>query len=67
MNNRDRLIDLIVDNELERRDVAEMLSVDQWTVNSWLRPHGSPEYEDVPTMAVELLELKLASKKPDEE
>ncbi len=59
MNNRDRLIDLITEHELERREVAELLSVDKSQVDRWLLPHGSHGAETVPTMAVELLELKL--------
>ncbi|RME34139.1 MAG: hypothetical protein D6786_05755 [Gammaproteobacteria bacterium] len=59
MNNRDRLIDLIVDNKLERREVAELLGVSREQVDRWLFPREHPESEEVPTMAVELLELKL--------
>ena len=59
MNNRDQLIDLIVEYELERREVAELLSVDKSQVDSWLLPHGSHGAEAVPAMAVELLALKL--------
>jgi len=59
MNNRDRLIDLISEHELERRQVGDMLSVDRAQVDRWLLPHGSHDAEDVPTMAIELLALKL--------
>lgn len=59
MNNRDTLIDLMVDNKLERRDVAELLRVERDTVDRWLLPHAAHGNEAVPDMAVELLTLKL--------
>ncbi len=63
MNNRDRLIEIISEHELERREVAELLKVKADTVNHWLASHESHNYEDIPDMAIELLELKLAAKK----
>lgn len=64
MNNRDRLIEIISEHELERREVAELLKVKADTVNHWLASHESHNYEDIPDMAIELLELKLGDKKP---
>ena len=64
MNNRDRLIELLADHELERREVAELLKVKTDTVNHWLVSHESHHYEDMPDMAIELLEIKLGAKKP---
>jgi orotate phosphoribosyltransferase-like protein len=64
MNNRDRLIELLADHELERREVAELLKVKTDTVNHWLISHESHHYEDMPDMAIELLEIKLGAKKP---
>ena len=63
MNNRDRLIEIISEHELERREVAELLKVKADTVNHWLASHESHNYEDMPDMAIELLELKLGAKK----
>jgi hypothetical protein len=63
MNNRDRLIELIADHELERREVAELLKVKTETVTQWLASHESHNYEDMPDMAIELLEIKLSNKK----
>lgn len=63
MNNRDRLIDLLADHELERREVAELLKVKAEMVNHWLASHESHNYEDMPDMAIELLEIKLGIKK----
>jgi hypothetical protein len=69
MNNRERLIDLMIEHELERREVAELLSVDRATVDCWLASGESSRHLDVPNMAVELLTLKLdtagGASKPD--
>jgi len=34
------------------------------TVDHWLASHESHNYEDMPDMAMELLEIKLGAKKP---
>ena len=62
MNNRDRLIELITENELERIDVAEMLKVKISQVDHWLASNESKHHEEVPEMAIELLQLKLQSR-----
>lgn len=59
MNNRERLIDLITEHELDRVDVAEMLKVKPAQVDHWLASNESRHHEEVPEMAIELLELKL--------
>ncbi len=59
MNTRERLIELITDNELERLDVAEMLKVKLSQIDAWLASNESKHHEAVPEMAIELLELKL--------
>ena len=59
MNTRDRLIDLMSENGLERREVAELVAVDLITVERWLLPREADHREDVPEMAVQLLEYKL--------
>lgn len=59
MNNRDRLIELLSDYKLERREVATLLKVSSETVNRWLASYESNNREDMPDMAVELLEIKL--------
>lgn len=63
MNNRERLIDLMTENSLERLEVAEMVKVNRDTVNHWLLPNESSLHEEVPEMAIELLELKLSLRK----
>lgn len=61
MNNRERLITLISDHDLERADVAELVRVKRETVDHWLLTTESKNYEEVPEMAIELLELKLGA------
>lgn len=65
MNNRERLIALISDHALERMDVANMLLVKRETVDHWLMPPDSRTHEEVPEMAIELLEIKLGVKTVD--
>ena len=59
MNNRERLMDLISQSGLDRLEVAEMVRVKRDTVNRWLLSPESKSHEEVPDMAIELLELKL--------
>ena len=59
MNNRDKLIDLLFDNKLERRELAELVLVDRETVDNWLAPPGSARHIEVPDMAIALLNYKL--------
>lgn len=61
MNNRERLIDLITENKLDRLEVSELVKVKRDTVDHWLLPNGASNHEEVPDMAIELLELKLKS------
>jgi len=63
MNNRQKLIDLITEYNLDRRDVAGMLSVKPVTVDHWLLSAESKNHEEMPQMAIELLELKLKFKR----
>lgn len=60
MNNRERLMEIISDNSLERREIAELLKVKQEEVDSWLLSPESKNHAAMPDMAVELLELKMA-------
>lgn len=59
MNNRERLIDLITEHGLDRREIAELLKVKRDNVDRWLLPNSAKGHEEVPEMAIELLELKL--------
>jgi hypothetical protein len=62
MNNRDRLIDLMLEHKLERREIAELISAKREEVDHWLLPTEAGSARLVPDMAIELLELKLAAK-----
>ena len=62
MNNRERLIELITEHELERSEVAEMVKVKRDTVDHWLLPNEAANHENVPDMAIELLQLKIRDK-----
>lgn len=59
MNNREKLIELLAEHQLDRREVAALLMVKRETVDRWLVSHESKSHEEVPDMAIELLELKL--------
>lgn len=65
MNNRERLMGVISENNLERRDVAELLKVKHDEVDHWLLPHDAKNHREMPDMAIELLELKVAMAKND--
>ena len=62
MNNREKLIDLMIEHNLERRELAQMLKVKSETVDHWLLPNDIRNHEEIPDMAIELLELKLDMK-----
>lgn len=62
MNNREKLIDIMIEQNLERSELAQMLKVKGETVDRWLLPNESRIHEEVPDMAIELLMLKLERK-----
>ena len=62
MNNREKLIELIVNNSLERTEVAVLLKVKKDLIDRWLASPESHHHEEMPDMAIELLEIKLANK-----
>lgn len=59
MNNREKLINLMIDHELERRELAELVLVDKQTVDNWLASPESARSREIPDMAIELLGFKL--------
>ena len=59
MNTRERLIELMLEYKLERREIADLVKVKRETVDHWLLPHESKSHVEVPEMAIDLLELKL--------
>ncbi|NNE38276.1 MAG: hypothetical protein HKN08_08225 [Gammaproteobacteria bacterium] len=65
MNNRQRLINLIAEFELDRLTISEMLKVKRDTVDHWLISTESKFHEEIPDMAIELLELKLGAKQQE--
>lgn len=67
MNNRELLIELITEHDLDRREVADMVKVKRDTVDHWLLPNESANHEQVPDMAIELLVLKLKLRQQEQE
>ncbi len=63
MNNRERLMDIMSEHELDRMAVAEMVKVKRDEVDHWLLSNESKNHKEVPDMAIELLELKINIKK----
>ena len=59
MNFRERLIDIISEYGLDRSEIAEMVKVKRETVDHWLLSNESSHHEEIPEMAIELLQLKL--------
>lgn len=59
MNNRERLMELMTEHHLDRHEVAELVRVRRDTVDHWLLSNESRAHQEVPEMAIELLELKL--------
>jgi len=62
MNNREKLMDLMVTHGLDRRAIADLVRVKRETVDRWLVSHESKHSEEMPDMAIELLELKLTQR-----
>ena len=66
MNNREILITLMLEHQLERREIADLVSTDRDTADRWLLTNESSRHLEAPDMAIELLQLKLADRKPPE-
>ena len=64
MNTRERLIELMADHKLDRREVSELVRVKRDVVDHWLLPNESKSHQDPPEMAIELLEYKLRDRGP---
>ena len=62
MNNRERLMDIMLEHALDRMAVSEMVKVKRDEVDHWLLSNESKNHKEVPDMAIELLELKLGLK-----
>ena len=59
MNNRERLIEIMTGRELDRIELAQLLSVKKKDIDQWLLSSESKEHKEVPDMAIELLQYKL--------
>ena len=59
MNNRERLIEIMFEQQLDRNEVAVLLSVKKKDIDQWLLSNESREHNEVPDMAIELLQYKL--------
>ena len=59
MNNRERLIEIMTERELDRTELAQLLSVKKKDIDQWLLSNESKEHKEVPDMAIELLQYKL--------
>ena len=55
-------MEIMLDKELDRRELAELLKVKRDDVDHWLLSHESKNHREIPDMAIELLELKLGLK-----
>ena len=59
MNNRDRLIEIMAERRLDRSELAQLLSVKKKDIDQWLLSNESKDHEEIPDMAIELLQYKL--------
>ena len=50
MNNREKLIDMMHEHAMERRELAELVCVDRHTVDGWLAPPESSRHQEVPEL-----------------
>ncbi len=62
MNNRERLMEIMAERELDRLQISDLLKVKRAEVDYWLLSHESKNQKEIPDMAIELLELKLGFK-----
>ena len=59
MNNRDRLIEIMAENSLDRVELAQLLSVKKKDIDQWLLSNESASHKEIPDMTIELLQYKL--------
>ena len=58
MNNRERLMEIMIDQDLDRLRLAELLKAKRDEVDNWLLSRESKNNKEIPDMAIELLEVK---------
>tara|TARA_X000001036_G_scaffold366875_1_gene351821 strand:+ start:57 stop:242 length:186 start_codon:yes stop_codon:yes gene_type:complete len=59
MNNRERLIEIMIEQKLDRLELAKLLCVKKKDIDQWLLSNKAKEHKEVPDMAIELLQYKL--------
>ena len=59
MNNRERLIEIMTEQKLDRIELAKLLCVKKKDIDLWLLSNESKGHKEVPDMAIELLQYKL--------
>ena len=59
MNNRERLMEIMTEQDLDRLRLAELLKGKRAEVDNWLLSRESKNNKEIPDMAIELLEVKL--------
>ena len=59
MNNRERLIEIMTEQKLDRIELAKLLCVKKKDIDLWLLSNESKGNKEVPDMAIELLQYKL--------
>lgn len=55
-------MEIMLDKELDRMEVAQLLLVKRDQVDHWLLPTEAKNHLEMPDMAIELLEIKLGLK-----
>ncbi len=59
MNNRERLIEIMTEQKLDRIELDKLLCVKKKDIDLWLLSNESKGHKEVPDMAIELLQYKL--------
>ncbi len=55
-------MEVMLEQKLDRMELADLLKVKREQIDLWLLSSESKKHEEVPDMAIELLELKLGLK-----
>ena len=60
--NRQELISLMAERDLDRDSLAELVGVSPWSVDAWLKPETSASSNPVKAHILELIRLKMPIK-----
>lgn len=63
--NRKRLQDIMLEHDLSKEEIADMLHISVSAVVAWLKPETSKSSNPVPMWALELLAFKLANEQEE--